>query len=104
MLDGYMRSHPDTTAIVSLNPETGTIACQWVEKNDMQGKVTLGGYDVSPAVLDCIKRGITSFTLVQQAYAQGYLAVVDLYMKAKYGMTPIEYGYRHSAGDEGQRR
>ena len=88
VLDGYMRSHPDTTAIVSLNPETGTIACQWVEKNDMKGKVTLGGYDVSPAVLDCITRGITSFTLVQQAYAQGYLAVVDLYMKAKYGMTP----------------
>jgi simple sugar transport system substrate-binding protein len=88
VLDGYMRSHPDTTAIVSLNPETGTIACQWVDKNDMKGKVTLGGYDVSPAVLDCITRGITSFTLVQQAYAQGYLAVVDLYMKAKYGMTP----------------
>jgi simple sugar transport system substrate-binding protein len=88
VLDGYMRSHPDTTAIVSLNPETGTIACQWVDKNDMTGKVTLGGYDVSPAVLDCITRGITSFTLVQQAYAQGYLAVVDLYMKAKYGMTP----------------
>ena len=88
VLDGYMRSHKDTTAIVSLNPETGTIACQWVEKNDMQGKVFVGGYDVSPAVLDCIKRGITSFTLVQQAYAQGYLAVVNLYMKAKYGMTP----------------
>ena len=88
VLDGYMRSHKDTTAIVSLNPETGTIACQWVGKNDMQGKVFLGGYDVSPAVLDCIKRGVTSFTLVQQAYAQGYLAVVNLFLKAKYGMTP----------------
>jgi simple sugar transport system substrate-binding protein len=88
ILDGYMRSHPDATAIVSLNPETGTVACQWVEKNNMQGKVVLGGFDVSPAVLDCIKRGITSFTLVQQPYAQGYLAVVNLYLKAKYGMTP----------------
>jgi simple sugar transport system substrate-binding protein len=88
VLDGYMRSHKDTAAIVSLNPETGTIACQYVEKNDLKGKVFLGGYDVSPAILDCIERGITSFTLVQQAYAQGYLAVVDLYMKAKYGMTP----------------
>jgi simple sugar transport system substrate-binding protein len=88
VLDGYMRSHKDTAAIVSLNPETGTIACQYVEKNNLQGKVFVGGYDVSPAVLDCIKRGITSFTLVQQAYAQGYFAVVDLYMKAKYGMTP----------------
>lgn len=90
VLDGYMRSHPDTTAIVSLNPETGTIACKWVEKNERQGEVFLGGYDVSPAVLDCIKRGITSFTLVQQAYAQGYLSVVDLYMKVKYGMTPSD--------------
>jgi simple sugar transport system substrate-binding protein len=88
VLDGYMRSHKDTAAIVSLNPETGTIACQYVEKNGLQGKVFVGGYDVSPAVLDCIKRGITSFTLVQQAYAQGYLAVVNLYMKAKFGMTP----------------
>jgi simple sugar transport system substrate-binding protein len=88
VLDGYMRSHKDTAAIVSLNPETGTIACQWVEKNDAQGKVVLGGYDVSPAVLDCIKRGVTAFTLVQQAYAQGYLSVVNLYMKAKFGMTP----------------
>ena len=88
VLDGYMRSHKDTTAIVSLNPETGTIACQWVGKNEMQGKVFVGGYDVSPAVLDCIKRGVTAFTLVQQAYAQGYLSVVNLYMKAKYGMTP----------------
>jgi simple sugar transport system substrate-binding protein len=88
VLDGYMRSHPDTAAVVSLNPETGTIACQWVEKNDKQGKVFLGGYDISPAVLDCIKRGITSFTLVQQAYAQGYLSVVNLFLKVKYGMTP----------------
>jgi simple sugar transport system substrate-binding protein len=88
VLDGYMRANKDTAAIVSLNPETGTIACQWVEKNDAQGKVTLGGYDISPAVLDCIKRGITAFTLVQQAYAQGYLSVVDLYLKTKYGMTP----------------
>jgi simple sugar transport system substrate-binding protein len=88
VLDGYMRANPDTSAVVSLNPETGTIACQWVGKNDMQGKVFLGGYDVSPAVLDCIKRGVTSFTLVQQAYAQGYLSVVNLHMKVKYGMTP----------------
>lgn len=88
VLDGYMRSHKDTAAIVSLNPETGTIACQWVRRNDAAGKVTLGGYDVSPAVLDCIKRGITSFTLVQQAYAQGYFSVVNLYLKAKYGLTP----------------
>ena len=88
VLDGYMRAHPDTAAVVSLNPETGTIACQWVEKNDKQGKVVLGGYDISPAVLDCIKRGITSFSLVQQAYAQGYLSVVDLFLAAKYGMTP----------------
>jgi simple sugar transport system substrate-binding protein len=88
VLDGYMRAHPDTAAIVSLNPETGTIACQWVDRNDAQGKVVLGGYDVSPAVLDCIKRGSTAFTLVQQAYAQGYLSVANLYLKAKYGMTP----------------
>src|SRR5215467_10245258 len=39
VLDGYMRSHKDTSAIVTLNPETGTIACQWVGKNEMQGKV-----------------------------------------------------------------
>lgn len=88
VLDGYMRANKDTAAVVSLNPETGTIACRWVEKNDAVGKVVLGGYDVSPAVLDCIKRGVTAFTLVQQAYAQGYLSVVNLYQKAKYGMTP----------------
>jgi simple sugar transport system substrate-binding protein len=88
VLDGYMRAHPETAAVVSLNPETGTIACHWVEKNDKQGKVLLGGYDISPAVLDCIKRGITSFSLVQQAYAQGYLSVVNLFLTAKYGMTP----------------
>jgi simple sugar transport system substrate-binding protein len=88
VLDGYMRAHPDTAAVVSLNPETGTIACQWVDKNDKQGKVLVAGYDISPAVLDCIKRGVTSFSLVQQAYAQGYLSVVNLYLKMKYGMTP----------------
>ena len=42
---------------------------------------------VLPASLQS-KRGITSFTLVQQAYAQGYLSVVNLYLKVKYGMTP----------------
>jgi simple sugar transport system substrate-binding protein len=88
VLDGYMRSHPDTAAVVNLNPETGIVACQWVEKNDKQGKVFVAGYDISPAVLDCIKRGITSFSLVQQAYAQGYLSIVNLYLKTKYGMTP----------------
>src|SRR5205823_5918344 len=84
----YMRAHPHTTGIVTLNPETTSYACKWINDHSKQGTVTLGSYDLAPATLNCIQGGTDKFTLVQQPFVQGYMAVVDLYLKAKYGMTP----------------
>ena len=54
VLDGYMRANPETSAIVSLNPETGTIACQWV------GEERHAGQGASSAATTCRLRCSTA--------------------------------------------
>jgi simple sugar transport system substrate-binding protein len=89
VVGAYMSGNENVGGIVTLNPETMSFACSWIEQNDAS-EVALGGYDLGPATIECIDKGITKFSVVQQAFAQGYLSVVNLFMHLKYGMTPVD--------------
>jgi simple sugar transport system substrate-binding protein len=51
---------------------------------------TLGTFDYSPAVLRAVRTGRIEFAVDQQPYLQGYLPVVFLAERARYGLFPAQ--------------
>jgi simple sugar transport system substrate-binding protein len=52
--------------------------------------VNIGTFDLGPDVLNAVKTGRLLFAVDQQAYLQGYLPVVMLTERARYGLFPAE--------------
>lgn len=52
--------------------------------------VILGTFDLGPDVLKAVKAGSIAFAVDQQAYLQGYLPVVFLAQRARYGLFPAQ--------------
>lgn len=89
ILDGFMKSHSRVSGIIAPGP-AGDYACKWLEAHSsLKGKIAIGTFDLSPIELNCVATGYSKFSLDQQPYVQGYMAVVDLYQAIKYGTTPV---------------
>lgn len=86
----YLTKHPDTDVIFSGNTQrTEAIIKLLEDKGYNLGKdIKICQMDISPTILDYIKKGKIMFVLDQQQYMQGYLGVELGYLKAKYGLTP----------------
>jgi simple sugar transport system substrate-binding protein len=69
-------------ALGARQAEGVVLAAEAAGRNDVQ----IAGFDVSEQLLKNIEQGKTLFTVWQQPYVNGYLAVVSAVMKAKYGM------------------
>ena len=50
----------------------------------------LGTFDLAPDVLGDVRAGKIAFAIDQQAYLQGYLPVVLLAQRARYGLFPAQ--------------
>jgi simple sugar transport system substrate-binding protein len=50
--------------------------------------VPVGGFDLSPAIVDSILGGKTVATVDSGAYYEGYMPIVMLYYFVKYGIPP----------------
>ena len=55
----------------------------------MVGKVKLGTFDLSPAILQAILDGNVEWGIDAQQYLMGYMPVVMLDLKAKYKLSPV---------------
>ncbi len=55
-----------------------------------RGGVHVATFDLSPRVLDAIRAGSMDFAVDQQAYLQGYLPVMLLSQRIRYGLFPAE--------------
>ena len=67
-IDGFMGTGP----VVAMS---GLRAVQ-----DLGKKVMVGGFDITPQLLDAIDAGDVAFTVDQQQYLQGYMPVLLLYL------------------------
>jgi simple sugar transport system substrate-binding protein len=52
--------------------------------------VLIGTFDLGPDVLKAVEDGRIAFAVDQQAYLQGYLPVVFLAERARYGLFPAQ--------------
>jgi simple sugar transport system substrate-binding protein len=59
-----------------------------IEKFFAKDGMIAAGFDLSPDILRLVQAGTIRFTIDQQPYSQGYLAVVALALNARYGVLP----------------
>jgi len=58
------------------------IAISALRASDAVGRgATIGGFDITPEIIDAIEAGDIAFTVDQQQYLQGYLPVILMYLE-----------------------
>lgn len=84
----YLRANPNTGALLALGPNSAIPSIRAIEKLKLGGKLYFGTFDLSPEIAKAIKDGVIAFAIDQQPYLQGYLPVVALTLRARYGVFP----------------
>jgi simple sugar transport system substrate-binding protein len=78
-------ARPGLDAMLTLNITSGEIAAEAVPRD-----VRLATFDYSPTVLAQVRSGRIAFAVDQQPYLQGYLPIVFLAERARYGLFPAQ--------------
>jgi simple sugar transport system substrate-binding protein len=72
--------------LLALNGVTAIQAVDAVTNSNREAEVEVGAFDLTPDVLEAVRGGRLLFAVDQQAYLQGYLPVVLLTQRARYGL------------------
>jgi simple sugar transport system substrate-binding protein len=72
-------------AVITLAAWAADAAASAIQQGGKDGKVMLGTFDMSPAVLDRIKAGTQTMAIDQQPYLQGFLATTMLAANIDFG-------------------
>jgi simple sugar transport system substrate-binding protein len=73
--------------VLTLNSVSGISAVKGLAD---QREVIIGTFDLGPEILRDVQQGLIRFAVDQQAYLQGYLPVVLLAERARYGLFPAQ--------------
>jgi simple sugar transport system substrate-binding protein len=80
-IDAYYQGNKDVKGMFAVDAGSTQGVGQVMQKYDLQTKgIHGGGYDLLPTTLDLIDAGVLDFTIDQEAYYQGFIPVVYLYM------------------------
>ena len=78
-------SRPGVDSVLTLSAQPAEMAAEVAPLG-----ATLGTFDYSPTVLRAVRTGRVEFAVDQQPYLQGYLPVVFLAERARYGLFPAQ--------------
>ena len=88
-IEATLRSDPSIDTVIGLNATVvGETAVDAVRELGRSAKVHVASFDLSPGMLKDVQDGTALFVVDQQPYLQGYLPVVFLAQKARYGLMP----------------
>jgi len=90
VIENYYLANPDCVGLFSCDTTGGPVACKFIEKNNLIGKVYSGGFDLVPEVVEGIIKGSSKFTIDQYPYLQGFLPIMDLYLWVTLGLKPLD--------------
>jgi simple sugar transport system substrate-binding protein len=76
--------------ILAANATSGMQAVEGVARVRRAGQVKIAAFDLGPEVLAAVRTGRLLFAIDQQPYLQGYLPVVMLANRARYGLLPAQ--------------
>jgi simple sugar transport system substrate-binding protein len=74
--------------LLALNSTGGMLAVKAVQRLDRPDAVKVATFDLGPDVLKAVQEHRLLFAVDQQAYLQGYLPIVLLTQRARYGLFP----------------
>ena len=86
----YLNAHADTTAYFDMGFWHAGVAGVLKDRNIAPGKVLLGGFDLVPQVLEMMKAGYIQIEIDQQPYEQGFMPVMEVYLKKNIGLAPAD--------------
>ena len=79
-IKAVLEADPSIDAFLGVGP---VIAVSGLTAGDDLGRdLIVGGFDVTPEIIDAIEAGDIAFTVDQQQYLQGYLPIVLMYLEA----------------------
>ena len=85
----YLLSHPDTDCAIGLGQDPTSVLPQAAEEAGMEG-LPNGGFDVGDRVMENINAGLTTATMDQQPFWQGFLPIMYIAYNVRYGLAPVE--------------
>jgi simple sugar transport system substrate-binding protein len=85
----YLLGHRDTKAVIALGGPSQSVVLPALKQAGLED-VAVGGFDLSPAIVEGIKSGEITATVDQQPYSQGFMSVMQLALYLKYGLFPSD--------------
>jgi simple sugar transport system substrate-binding protein len=85
----YLLGHRDTKAVIGLGGPSQSVVLAAIKQARLQD-VAVGGFDLSPKIVEGIKSGEITATVDQQPYSQGFMSVMQLALYLKYGLFPSD--------------
>jgi ABC-type sugar transport system substrate-binding protein len=85
----YLLGHRNTKAIISLGGTPNSVA-EAAVKQARIGEVALGGFDLTPEIIESVQNGSMIATVDQQPYSQGFFSVMQMALLLKYGLYPSD--------------
>jgi simple sugar transport system substrate-binding protein len=76
--------------VLATNSGGGLAAVEAVASTRRAGRVEVAAFDLGPDTLRAVEAGKLLFAVDQQPYLQGYLPVVMLANRARYGLLPAQ--------------
>jgi len=83
----YLLKNPTVTGVYTIGNVDANSALNGIMQAGKVGKVKVGGVNMDETILNNIKKGTQMFTIDQQGYLQGFLAVSILNGYVNYGLT-----------------
>ena len=78
-INAALSADPDIDGFLGVGP---VIAMSGLRASDALGReLTIGGFDITPELIDAIEGGQIAFTVDQQQYLQGYIPIVLMYLE-----------------------
>jgi len=79
-VQAWWEGHKDVKCMYSVDNGDSEAVADCITKNHLFGKVGGSGWDVSAPVLAGVKSGALLFSIDQQAYLQGFVSVIQLFL------------------------
>jgi simple sugar transport system substrate-binding protein len=86
-IKAFLLQHPDVNGVFTIDNLDANSAISGIMQSGKVGKVQVGSLNIDQTMLENIKSGTQMFTIDQQGYLQGYLAVSILNANVNYGLT-----------------
>jgi simple sugar transport system substrate-binding protein len=80
VIQSYAQGHPSVSGMFAVDSGSTISVGQTIQKQNLKGKVKGGGFDVTTPTPELLSKGFLDVTIDQQAYLQGFIPVLQLYL------------------------